>query len=133
MWYVYFWQVIFFCAVMLQTGFTWLNRKYFANFEQVKAIAVLYKTEISWKIYVSFEKFKCCFWSYWIFFEPFARVFSIAFSYSIQKQLFADFLQNRCSWKFRNIHRKHLRWSLFLIKLQVLTLFRMCFFGAAQG
>ena len=30
---------------------------------------------------------------------------SIIFSY-YQKQLFADFLQNRCSYKFRNVHQK---------------------------
>ena len=30
----------------------------------------------------------------------------------------ADVLQNRCSQKFRNIQKKHLCWSLFLIKLQ---------------
>ena len=32
------------------------------------------------------------------FFEPFARVFSAAFSYSIQKLSFSDVLQNRCSY-----------------------------------
>ena len=30
----------------------------------------------------------------------------------------ADVLRNRCSLKFRNVQRKHLCWSLFLIKLQ---------------
>ena len=30
----------------------------------------------------------------------------IAVEDNIQKQLFADVLQNRCSWKYRNIHRK---------------------------
>ena len=31
---------------------------------------------------------------------------------------FADVLQKECSWKFRKFYRKHLCWSLFLIKLQ---------------
>ena len=34
----------------------------------------------------------------------------------VQKQLFEGVFRNRCSLIFCNIHRKHLRWSLFLIK-----------------
>ena len=36
----------------------------------------------------------------------------------IQKQSFADVLQNRCSKNFANFTGKHLFWSLFLKKLQ---------------
>ena len=36
----------------------------------------------------------------------------------IQKKSFADVLQNRCPWKFCNVYRKHLCWSLFLINMQ---------------
>ena len=36
----------------------------------------------------------------------------------IQKQSFADFLQNRCSKNFANFTGKHLFWSLFLKRLQ---------------
>ena len=38
----------------------------------------------------------------------------ISFPFHKQKQLFADVLQNRCLWKFPNIHRKsHVSESLF--------------------
>ena len=36
----------------------------------------------------------------------------------LHKQSFANFLQNRCSQKFRNIQGKHLRWTLFSVKFQ---------------
>ena len=41
----------------------------------------------------------------------------------LQKQLFANVLQNRCSYKFHNIHMKTpVLEFLFLIKLQALGL-----------
>ena len=38
--------------------------------------------------------------------------------YNVQKQPFADALQNRCTKNFTKLTGKHLCWSLFLIKLQ---------------
>ena len=45
-------------------------------------------------------------------------------SYQFEKQPFSDVLQNRCSWKFCNIHRKSPVFVVFLMKLHATLLKR---------
>ena len=111
----------------------WLNRKYFLNFEQVKAIAVLVKMEIHKMFMKVFKNLNAA--------SSAAKSF-LGHSHSYFQQRFHILFKSRRSQMLFNIGflknfgaftGKHLRWSLFLIMLQVLTLLRMGIFRAAHG
>ena len=111
----------------------WLNRKYFLNFEQVKAIAVLVKIEIHKMFMKVFKNLNAA---------SSAAKSLLGHSHAYFQQRFHILFKSSRSQilfkigalkDFGAFTGKHLRWSLFLIKLQALTLLRMGLFRAAHG
>ena len=114
-----------------------LNRKCFSNFEQVEAIAVLVKIEIHkmfMKVFKNLDAASSATKSLLGHSHSyFQQRFHIVFKSRHSQMLFKiGFLKN-----FGAFTGKHLRWSLFLIMLQVLTLLRWVFSelltGGGQG
>ena len=111
----------------------WLNRKYFANFEQVKAIAVCIKRKFHEMLMKVLKNLNATSWAAQSFLSYshayFQQRFHILFRNSRSKMFFKIVVLKT----FRVFRGKLLRWSLFLIKLQALTLLRMRLFEAAHG
>ena len=98
----------------------WLSKNSWSYLEtSLKFHRTILKVHSRKIIFVKQSKFQ--FYKVWI--KPYWRNNNITIqkyfsAYIIQKQLFADALQNRCSKNFTIFTGKHLCLSLFLIKLQ---------------